>query len=123
MSESEEDFGTIAEAAKYAVIMMDNEGRISYWNPAAEEIFGYTSQEVLGEELMIVIPERYHKDYQGGFSAFKETGQGPIVGEKRVSEAIKKNGTEFPVEIFVSAVQIIDQWYALGIVRDISDRK
>jgi PAS domain S-box-containing protein len=123
MPDREERFHTMAETAKDAIIMMDNEGKISYWNPAAEKIFGYTNQEVFGEELRIIIPEKYHKDYHRGIGAFKETGQGPAVGKKRVSEAIRKNGTVFPVEIFVSAVQIMGEWFALGIVRDISERK
>ena len=123
MPERDKKFHTMAKTAKDAIIMMDDEGKISYWNPAAEKIFGYTNQEVFGEELRIIIPEKYHKDYHRGIGAFKGTGQGPAVGRKRVSEAIRKNGTEFPVEIFVSAVQIMGEWYALGIVRDISERK
>jgi PAS domain S-box-containing protein len=119
----EEKLQTIVEKARDAVMMVDNEGRISYWNLAAEKMFGFRSQEAVGRELTIIIPERYYKDFSEGFRSFKDSGQGPAVGRTVESEAIRKNGTEFPVELSISAVQIKGQWYAVGIIRDISNRK
>lgn len=119
----EETFRTIAETAGDAIIMLDYEGRISYWNPAAEEIFGYTSQEATGQELVIIMPDRYHKDFWKGFNAFKETGTGPVIGKTFESEAVRKGGTEFPLEFSVAAVQIEGQWHAVGIGRDITYRR
>jgi PAS domain S-box-containing protein len=121
--ENEEKPRTIVEKARDAVMMVDNEGRISYWNLAAEEMFGFRSQEAVGRELTIIIPERYYKDFSEGFRSFKGSGQGPAVGRTVESEAIRKNGTEFPVELSISAVQIKGQWHAVGIIRDITNRK
>jgi PAS domain S-box-containing protein len=121
--ENEERLRTIVETARDAIMMVDHKGRISYWNPASEEMFGFGSQEAIGRELTIIIPERYHKDFLEGFSSFKGSGQGPAIGRTVESEAVRKNGTEFPVELSISAVQIKGQWHAVGIMRDITRRK
>jgi len=77
--ESEEKFRAICAAAQDGIIMMDNEGIISYWNKAAQRIFGYTEKEAIGKEVHIFLaPEKYHKAYRKGFSKFKKTGQGPV---------------------------------------------
>jgi PAS domain S-box-containing protein len=121
--ETEQKFRSIAETARDAIIMIDHRGKISYWNPAAEEIFGYTIQEANGKELTVIIPNRYHEDFSKGFDSFRNTGKGPAIGRTFESEAIKKDRTEFPVELSISAVQIEGQWHALAIARDITDRR
>lgn len=120
----EEKFLLISSAARDAIVMMDNEGCISYWNPAAERLFGYPFQEVAGKELHILLaPERYHEAYREGLRAFRETGKGKVIGQVLEVAAVKKDGTEFPVELSVSAVMMHGKWHAIGILRDISDRK
>ncbi len=122
--ESEERFRAISATAKEAILMMDNEGNISYWNPAAEKTFGYSSPEAIGKELHVLLaPGRYHGAYQKGFGKFKETGQGPVVGNTLELEAVRKDGTEFPIELSLSAIKIKDRWHAVGILRDITERK
>ncbi|MFH1010889.1 MAG: PAS domain S-box protein [bacterium] len=124
MRESEAKFRTITNTAKDAVVMLDNDGNISYWNPAAEEIFGHTSDEAVGKEMhTLMAPTKYHEAYKKGFSVFRETGQGAAIGKTLELEAIRKNGTEFPMEISLSAIQVKGQWHAVGIVRDITERK
>ena len=122
--ESEEKFKAITGSAKDAIIMMDNEGYISYWNKAAEKIFGYSAYEALGKELhMFLAPQKYHDAYQQRILTFKSTGHGPIVGKTLELEAERKDGTRFPLELSVSAVKIEKKWYATGIIRDITERK
>ena len=122
--ESEEKFKAIAGSAKDAIIMMDNEGDISYWNKAAEEIFGYSAHEALGKELhLFLAPRKYHDAYARGILTFKRTGRGHAVGKTLELEAVRENGTKFPIELSVSAVKIEGKWHATGIVRDISQRK
>jgi PAS domain S-box-containing protein len=121
---SEEKFRAITTSAKDAIIMADSNGRISHWNPAAENIFGYTKEEALGKEMLkVVTPNHFHEDFLRGFQNFKETGQGSFVGKTLELPFIRKNGTEFPVELSISAFQIRSEWYAVGILRDISERK
>jgi two-component system cell cycle sensor histidine kinase/response regulator CckA len=122
--ESEEKFRAISNTAVDAILMMDNTGRISYWNPAAERMFGYASAEAMGKELhLFLAPERYHKAYKEGFKRFRETGQGPAIGNTSEFYAIRKDGTEFPIEVSTSAIQIKGMWHSVGIIRNITERK
>ncbi len=124
MRESEQKFTTIAASAQDAVIMMDSEGNISYWNAAAQKIFGYSDREALGKELHILLaPQRYHEAYRKGFSHFKKTGQGPMIGKTIELIALRKDGSEFSIELSLSSVKQNHEWYAIGIIRDISERK
>ncbi len=124
MKENVEALHTITDAAKDAIVMMDNQGYISFWNPAAERIFGYSADEAVGKELHVLLaPYRYHKAYREGFSRFKEKGEGATVGRTLELTAVRKGGEEFPVELSLSALQLKGKWYATGILRDITERK
>jgi PAS domain S-box-containing protein len=124
LQESEEQFRSITVSAQDAIIMMDDEGDISYSNAAAEKIFGYSGQEMMGRKLHpLIMPERYREAFGKGFEIFKESGQGPAIGKLVELNALKKDGTEFPIELSLSPVKIEGKWNAIGIVRDISERK
>ncbi|MEE9509332.1 MAG: diguanylate cyclase, partial [Candidatus Bathyarchaeia archaeon] len=124
LSESEEIFRAIGTSAKDAIIMIDNESIISFWNHAAEEIFGYSREDAVGKQLKnLIIPEKLRKAHLNGFEKFKETGQGPVIGKTVELSAIRKDGAEFPISLSLSSVKIKDKWNAIGILRDITDRK
>lgn len=124
LRESEEKFRKIADSAHEAIIMLNNNGNISYWNEAAEKIFGYSKNEVQNKNLCtLLIPERYRKDHQEGFTRFKERGEGTLIGKTLALSALKKGGEEFPIELSVSAVKLKGKWNAIGIVKDITERK
>ena len=124
LRESEDQFRTIAASAQDAIIMMDADGFIMFWNPAAESIFGYSQAEVMGRNLhQLLAPERYLAAFDAGFAKFRSTGQGAAVGRKLELSAFRKDGVEIPIELSLSAVRRKDQWVAISIVRDISERK
>jgi PAS domain S-box-containing protein len=124
LHESEERFRNIAASAQDAMLMMDHEGKISYWNAAAEKIFGYPAPEVTGQLLHeLLAPERYLEQHHKGFSHFKKTGEGPVVGKTLELTGLKKDGTEFPLELSLSAIKQNGLFNAIGIVRDITGRK
>lgn len=124
LRESEEKFRAISNTAADAILVMDNDGRISYWNLTAEKMFGYTGEEAMGKELhSFLAPADYHDAYKKGFSSFKKTGRGPAVGNTLGFVAISKDGTEFPIEVSTSAIQIKGKWNAVGIIRDVTERK
>lgn len=124
LRESEEKFRAISTSAKDAIIMMNNDGIISFWNEAAEKIFGYSSPEAMNKELHpLIVPQRYIEAFRKGFSKFKTTGEGPVIGKTQELMALRKDGSEFPVELSLSALKIKDKWCALGILRDITERK
>jgi two-component system cell cycle sensor histidine kinase/response regulator CckA len=124
LQESEGKFSAIASTAADAIVVMDNKGIITYWNLAAERIFGYAVEETLGRELHSVIaPARYRAAYKKGLEKFRENGQGPAVGNALEFIARRKDGTEFPIEVSTSTIPIEGEWHAVGIVRDISERR
>lgn len=124
LRESEEKFRVITTAAKDAIIVINDEGRITYWNPAAERMFGYTKEEVLGKKMYkIIIPKRFHKSYLKGFAKFVKTGQGLVIGKTLEFTGLRKDGKEFPVEFSSSAFQMKGKWHSLAIARDLTERK
>jgi PAS domain S-box-containing protein len=124
LKESEERFRSISSSARDALIMMNSTGNISYWNEAAERIFGYTKKEAIDQNLhRLLVPKKYLDVFVKGFKNFKHTGQGSAIGKTIEMSAVRKDGTEFPMELSLSSLQLRDEWYALGVVRDISDRK
>ncbi|MDM8528035.1 diguanylate cyclase [Anaerolineales bacterium HSG24] len=124
LQESEEMFRSIGSSAQDAIVLMDGHGNISYWNNAAEKIFGYTKAEVMGQHLHhLIAPAKYHEAFERGFDDFKKTGQGAAMGKLLELSAIRKDGSEFSVELSLSAVKLKEQWSAVGIIRDITERK
>jgi len=114
----------IARAVRDALVLIDDEGRVSLWNPAAERVFGYSAEEIVGKELhLLVAPPEVHDAYRQGIATFARTGSGPAVGRLIEFTAVKKDGTRFPVEVSTSPVRMGGRWWAAGIIRDITDRK
>ena len=122
--ESEEKFRKISSSAQDAIVMMDSEGDITYWNPASEKIFGYSYEDAVGKDLhALIVPQYQQNAFKEGFERFKQTGKGPVLGKTIELSALRKNGTEFPVEVSISAVPIKGKWHSIGIIRDITERK
>jgi PAS domain S-box-containing protein/putative nucleotidyltransferase with HDIG domain len=121
---SEERFHHLAAAAQDAIIMLDDDGRIEYWNPSAERLFGYGREEAMGTQMHdLIAPASYRADFARGFEAFRSSGQGPIIGKVVELEALRKDGSTLPIELSVSAMHLNGRWHAAGIIRDISGRK
>jgi len=124
LRESESRMRAITDSAQDAILMMDPEGRISYWNPAAERILGYTSAEAIGQELHpLIVPSHYHEAQQAAFPLFQQKGLGALVGKTLDLDAIRKDGKEIPVQLSLSAVYMECAWQAVGILRDITGQK
>ncbi|MBI5632894.1 MAG: PAS domain S-box protein [Nitrospirae bacterium] len=124
LRESEERMRTITEMAASAIVMIDAGGIVSFWNPAAEKLFGYSAGEAMGMDLhKIIVPQRHYEDFRKGFALFADTGEGAVVGRPLEMTAQRKDGTEFPVDLSISGIRIKDQWHAVGIIRDITERK
>ncbi len=124
LRESEEMLRTVMATALDAIVMMNAEGQITLWNAAAERMFGYSPEEVLGRDLhrLIARPGDYAK-HQAGFARFRRSGEGPAIGRVVELTAVAKGGLEIPVELSVSPVRLGGQWHAVGIVRDVAGRK
>jgi two-component system cell cycle sensor histidine kinase/response regulator CckA len=124
LRKSEAQMRAITDSAQDAILMMDQNGRISYWNPAAESIFGYTCDEAIGKNLhQLIAPQRYHEAHHAAFARFQQTGQGNVVDSTLELKACHKNGHEISVELSLSSLHLQDCWHSVGIIRDITERK
>ncbi|MBI5236298.1 MAG: PAS domain S-box protein, partial [Deltaproteobacteria bacterium] len=122
--ESEERLRAVMEHATDAVIAIEPVDRIYLWNKRAEALFGYASEEAVGKSAHdLLCPERYKSHAHEGLKVFSETGMGNVIGKTLELEALRRDGTEFPIEISVTAVSMNGAWNALGIIRDITGRK
>lgn len=122
--ENEEMFRSITNSVNDALILLNPEGIISQWNISAESIFGYSAADVIGKELHeFLVPDRFRDGFRNAFPKFQITGDGEAVGKTLELAAIHKGGHEIPIELSISSVKIKQKWNAIGIVRDISERK
>ena len=124
LEENENRLKSMSDASHDALIMIDSDGLITFWNPAAEAMFEYSATEVLGKSLhhLIATPEDRQKA-EAGLKQFAHTGQGPVMSKVLEMEAIRKSGDIFPVERSVAPFRLRGKWYAVGSVRDITIRK
>lgn len=123
LAEREEVLRSITGAARDAVILIDSAGRISFWNPAAEQMFGHTEAQVMGVDLHeLIVPERDLSRAQADFAHFIQSGEGPALGKTTTLQAKHRNGEEFPVDVSLSAFRLRNEWNAVGIVRDATER-
>lgn len=122
--DSENRMRAMSQASHDALVMIDAEDTVTFWNPAAEKMFGYTEQDMLGKKLHdhIVQPHDRIAALQG-LKHFSKSGQGRVLNMSMEMEAVRKSGEIFPVERAVASFQIHGNWYAVGSIRDISVRK
>lgn len=114
----------ITDAAKDGIIMLDPKGNISFWNHAAEQIFEYGKDEVIGRNLHdLLAPEQYHAAHLEAFGQFQCSGTGTAIGKTIELTALTKGGREIIIELSLSAVSLTDGWHSVGLVRDITARK
>lgn len=119
----EEQIRAITKTTPSAIISADSHGGIIYFNPAAERIFGYSSSEALGQQLSLIIPERFHTAQGEGLGKIFATNKGNAI-EKSVELAGKrKDGTEIPLNVSLSTWEMSGEAYVTCILQDISERK
>ena len=106
MSESEEKFRKISETAYDAIVMMGPDKCISFWNAAAERMFGYTTAEAVGREMHPLLAPQANEAFHLGFDHFQRTGTGPVINKVLQLTARCKNGSTLDVEITVSPLKI-----------------
>lgn len=123
LRESEAKFRSVMESAIDAIISGDAEGRIRSWNSAATALFGFVETEVIGQPIELIIPERYRESHKEGIRRVSSGGPSHVIGKTVELAAVRKDGTEFPVELSLATWFLDDDRYYTGIIRDISERK
>jgi len=122
--ENEARMRAITDSVKEAIVIIDQKGLVSYWNPAAGRLFGYTSDEVTGKNLhTLITPQRYHQAFDTAFTQYQQTGQGKALDATLELQACHKNGDEISVELSLTALPEQNGWDTIGIIRDITERK
>lgn len=123
LQENETKFRTFLEMASEAVIVSNANGEIVIFNAKAEEILGYTASEVLGQPIESLMPERFRQGHRHFRAEYYTQPTRRSMGHARNLYAQRKDGSEFPIEAGLSAVQIGDERFVLTFMTDISDRK
>ncbi len=115
----------ILNVAHSAFVSMDEDGRITYWNIRAEETFGLTREQAVGQSVIdLIVPERYREALRRGFRRFKAGGETRLLDNRTEQVALRSDGSEFPVELIVSAIQEQDGiWSFHAFMSDISERR
>ena len=120
---SEQRFRNLAESASDAIISADSAGNIIYFNPAAERTFHYSTDEVVGRPLTLLMPEPLHDVHQLGPDGFQRTGEAHVAGKTVELVGIRKGGAEFPIELSLSSWKTDEGTFFTAILADITERK
>lgn len=124
IAKSEEKRRLIMNGALDAIITIDTNGTITFWNPQAESIFGWKAEEVMGKPLSeTIIPEHFRKYHVEGIKNYLKTGKGKALNVLLELSAIRRNGEEFPIELTVIPIKQGDEEFFCAFIRDITKRK
>ena len=123
IEESERRFRAIVQTANDAIITADSAGNIMKWNSSAERIFGYSKGEILGQSLTRLMPERYREDSLKGLLRVAAGGEPRIIGKTVEFEGLRKDGSEFPLELSLAQWQTVSGRFFSATIRDITERK
>ena len=123
LTESEHRFQSLVESATDAIVVANGRGIIVSWNRAASRLFGYSVEEILGQPLTLLMPERYRQPHERGLARMEATGTGRLIGSVVELHGLRNSGEEFPIELSLATWKTAQGSYYSGIIRDISERK
>lgn len=121
LRESEAKTRTILETAVDGIVTIDEVGRIQTVNPAAERLFGYGADEMIGQNVIMLMPPSYRPVHEDYLARYRRTGEKNIIGRSAEVEGRRKDGSIFPMELAVGAA-VANGGLFVGIVRDITER-
>ena len=120
--ESERRFQAVFHAANDAIVLANHQGRIISWNPAAEEMFGYSCDEIFGQPLTVLMPNRYREAHVKGMARLQQTAEARVLRKTVALYGLRKNGQEFPIELSLNSWSNGRHASYSGFIRDISKR-
>jgi PAS domain S-box-containing protein len=113
----------LLEAVVDGVISISERGVIQSFNPAAERLFGYREEEVIGQNVSILMPAPYREEHDGYIARYLQSGEKRIIGIGREAVGLRKDGTIFPIDLSVAEAWVGSERIFVGIIRDITERK
>lgn len=120
---SEMRFRSVAHTAVDAIISINQFDEVVFWNPAAERIFGYSQAEILGRPVSTLVPERFRQSHANGIQRYLKTRKPVLIGRTAELQGVRKDGSEFPLELSLATWTTNEGVFFSGIIRDISSRK
>ncbi len=124
LKESEEKFRKICTAAKDAILMLDNEGKVCFWNHSAAQIFNLSEKEALNSDFCAgMAPEEDLGWFKKEYLSFSQTGMGESMGTTIEITAQRNDGQRFPAEVSFSGMKLAQKWHLIVILRDVTQRK
>ena len=124
LRESEARKAAILDTAIDSIISIDHLGRVVEFNPAAERAFGYTRAEAIGQEMAaLIVPASHQEAHRRGLARYLATGEGAVLSRRLELPARRKDGTEFPAELVITAVRLAGQPIFTAYLRDVTERK
>ncbi|WP_445002540.1 EAL domain-containing protein [Exiguobacterium alkaliphilum] len=121
--ESETKFQSVIESATDAIIVADAERNIVQWNHGAEKLFGYRASEAIDASITIIIPERFRDAHEAGMKRYNATREANVIGRTVELVGLRKDGSEFPIEMSLGTWDTEKGLFFSSIIRDISERK
>ncbi|MBT4003041.1 MAG: PAS domain S-box protein [Chloroflexi bacterium] len=123
LQKNEKRFRSVVETANDAIITINGDAKITFWNDAAERIFGYTQEEIIGQDVTMIIPENARRKFMSGLSQFGNSDQSDEIGTPIELIGLKKNSLEFPTQLSFSKWEAQGQVFFTALIRDISEQK
>jgi two-component system sensor kinase FixL len=123
IKDASERLNAILDAAVDAMVIIDGKGNIELFNTAAQKMFMYSSQQVLGKNIKMLMPDPYSKEHDGYLKSYLTTGHEKIIGKGRKVRGKKSNGEEFPIFLSVGEVKDSSHTQFIGIIRDITEQE
>jgi PAS domain S-box-containing protein len=113
----------VTDAAADAIVSADVHGLVRSWNKAAERLFGWRAEEVLGRPLTMIMPQRLRDRHEQGLARVRQTGHSELAGATIELAALRRDGTEFPIELSIGMWKSAEGMQFCGVLRDITSRK
>lgn len=123
LKKREKHFSSIIDNTAEAIITIDEQGSIISFNKAAETIFGYKRKEIINQNIMKLMPEKYHSAHQASMTHHIETGKSTIIGVPTRVEGMRKDSTVFPLEVLISEGSNSDKKVFIGVLRDVTEEE
>jgi PAS domain S-box-containing protein len=116
-------YRAIVDTAVDAIVVIDEVGNVEAFNPAAERLFGYSAEEMIGHNVRKLMPEPYHGEHDGYLTRYRQTGERRIIGIGREVAGLRRDGSTFPLELSIAEWREDGERFFTGVMRDITERK